>query len=166
MRTLFLMPFASSLQCRVGMYSLHLSQAAHPSRSLSWYSQHEATGSFTTPPWMEYLSKGYPLVFLKISPIVRRYLFILLRGERRCESKLICPKTQLNDPARSRAQTSWPAVQRTNHQATGPFILCLWSFLISIIFLFLSFTLTGTTQNAKYKNTKESKHQQRHKVDI
>ena len=124
MRTLFLMPFASSLQCRIGRYSLYSSQAAHPSRSLSWYSQHEATGSFTTPPWMEYLSKGYPLVFLKISPIVRRYLLILLRGERRrCESKLICPKTQLNDPARSRAQTSWPADQRTNHQATGPFIL-------------------------------------------
>ena len=165
MRTLFLMPFASSLQCRIGMYSLHLSQAAHPSRSLSWYSQHEATGSFTTPPWMEYLSKGYPLVFLKISPIVRRYLLILLRGERRCESKLICPKTQLNDPARSRAQTSWPAVQRTNHQATGPFILFMKSPYFDH-FLFLSFTLNGTTQKAKYKNTKESKHQQRHKVDI
>ena len=165
MRTLFLMPFASSLKCRVGMYSLHLSQAAHPSRSLSWYSQHEATGSFTTPPWMEYLSKGYPLVFLKISPIVRRYLFILLRGERQSESKLIYPKTQLNDPARSRAQTSWPADQRTNRQATGPFILFMKFSYFDHFFIFI-FTLTGTTQNAKYKNIKESKHQQRHKVDI
>ena len=166
MRTLFLMPFASSLQCRVGMYSLHLSQAAHPSRSLSWYSQHEATGSFTTPPWMEYLSKGYPLVFLKISPIVRRYLFILLRGKRRCESIVNWFAQKHNSSCvLGRAQTSWPADQRTDHQATGPFILFMKSPYFDH-FLFLSFTLNRTTQKAKYKNTKESKHQQRHKVDI
>ena len=149
------------------MYSLYSSQAAHPSRSLSRYSQHKATGSFTTPPLdgipIERLP--VPLAFLTISQIVRRYLFILLREKRRCESKLICLKTQLNDPARSRAQTSWPAVQRTNHQATGPFILFMKSPYFDH-FLFLSFTLNGTTQKAKYKNTKESKHQQRHKVDI
>ena len=156
MRTLFLMPFASSLQCRVGMYSLHLSQAAHPSRGLSRYSQHKATGSFTTPSWMEYLSKGYPLVFLKISLIVRRYLFILLRGERRCESKLICPKTQLNDPAGSRAQTSWPAVLRTNHQATVPFILFMKFPYFDHFFIFIFYI---NWNNAKCKIQKHKRKQ-------
>lgn len=81
-------------------------------------------------------------------------------------SKLICPKTQLELCFRAnqltqwpgKVSTSWPAVLRTNHQATGPFILFMKSYFDH--FLFLSFTLTGTTQNAKYKSTKESKHQQ------
>ena len=39
--------------------------------------------------------------------------FILLGGERHCERKVFCPRTQHNDPARTRTQTSRPRVQRT-----------------------------------------------------
>ena len=38
---------------------------------------------------------------------------ILLGGERHCEWKVFCPRTQHNDPARTRTQTSRPRVQRT-----------------------------------------------------
>ena len=93
------MPFASSLQCRVGMYSLYSSQAAHPSRSLSWYSQHEATGSFTTPPpgWNIYRkvtrSPGISYDFPDSSSVP---IYTPERKETMREySKLICPKTQL-----------------------------------------------------------------------
>ena len=41
----------------------------------------------------------YTVVRVQVSLLVRRYPFTLLGGERHCESKLSCPRTQHNDPA-------------------------------------------------------------------
>ena len=38
-----------------------------------------------------------------------------LGGEKHCESKVSCPRTQQNDPARARTRTSRSGVKRTNH---------------------------------------------------
>ena len=54
-------------------------------RSLSRFLQHEAIESISTPPWMGCQSiRGQP--------------FIHLGGERHCESKVSCPRTQHNVP--------------------------------------------------------------------
>ena len=60
-----------------------------------------------------------PAAFRLVSLTVRRYPFIILGGERHCEIEVSCPRTQQNDPARARTQTSRCGVQRANHQATA-----------------------------------------------
>ena len=54
-----------------------------------------------------------PPVFRQVSLTVCRYPFILLGGERHCESKLSCPRTQHNGYARARTRTSRSGIQRT-----------------------------------------------------
>ena len=41
--------------------------------------------------------------------------FIHLGGERHCESKMSCLRTQRGAPAEVRTQTARPGAQRTNH---------------------------------------------------
>ena len=48
-----------------------------------------------------------------------RYPFILLGGERHCESKVSCPRTQHNRLARARTRTFRSGVRRTYHWATA-----------------------------------------------
>ena len=47
--------------------------------------------------------------------------FILLHGERHCESKVSCPKEHNTmSPARARTRTARSGDERTNHEATAP----------------------------------------------
>ena len=48
-------------------------------------------------------------------PTICRYPFILLGGERHCESQLSCPRTQHSVPETARSGN-----ERTNHEATAP----------------------------------------------
>ena len=65
------------------------------------------------PPPPRSISCGFPDCLL-----VRIYTPLLV-GERHCESKVSCPRTQHNDPARAQTRTSRSGVQRANHQANG-----------------------------------------------
>ena len=49
---------------------------------------------------------------------IHRYTYILLGWKRKCEGEVYCPRTQHNDPTRSRTQTSQPRPQCTNHSPT------------------------------------------------
>ena len=53
--------------------------------------------------------------FRQVSLTIFWYPFILLGEERHCMSKVSCPTTQRNDPARARTRTSRAGVQRANH---------------------------------------------------
>jgi len=50
----------------------------------------------------------------------RWYPFVYLGGERRCESKVPCPRTQHNVPDRDQTRPAWSGVEHTNHEATMP----------------------------------------------
>ena len=50
---------------------------------------------------------------------IRRYPFIHLGGERPCESKVSCPRTQHMAPARAQIRGASSRVERTNHEATA-----------------------------------------------
>ena len=67
-------------------------------QSLSRFPYHKAARSISTPPRRD----ANPLQvtsrqFVRFSPIIRWYPFILLGGES-CESKVSCPRTQHNVP--------------------------------------------------------------------
>ena len=91
-----------NLQCRCK--SLNTSQVAQTAGA---YPQHEATRSIATPP-------GWDASPSQVTT-VHQYPFILLGGERHCESKMSCPRTQHSAPARARTRTSRSGVQRPNH---------------------------------------------------
>ena len=71
----------------------------------------------TTPPWLacQCPSRGYPSAFNPASPTIRHYPFILTGEEKLRESQVFCLRTQHNDSARSRTQTSRPRVQPIGH---------------------------------------------------
>ena len=75
----------------------------------------------STPP----LHRYGMLVHRRVTPkhYIFHYLFIHLGGERHCESKVSCPRTQSSAPARTRTRTSQSGVQCTNHYATEPLTL-------------------------------------------
>ena len=60
-----------------------------------------------------------PPAIHQVSLTVCWYPFILLDGERHCESKASCPRTQHNDPARARTRTFRSGVQRAKHKITA-----------------------------------------------
>ena len=99
-------------------WSLHTSLVAHTSGAYPCFRLTLSDqGSIATPPGLDASPSQYnPPAFRQVSLTVRRYPFIvLLGGERHCESELSCPKTQHNDPARTRNRTSRSRVQRDNH---------------------------------------------------
>ena len=69
--------------------------------SLSWFPQHEAARSISTrtPGQDASPSQVTPQQFVRFSPTIRQYPFILLGGERYCESKVSCPRTHHNVPS-------------------------------------------------------------------
>ena len=85
-------------------------------------SSHEATGSNYPPPERDastsYGSPPSPLAFHQASLTNFCYPFMLLGGERHCERKVYCTRTEDIDPARLKLQTPWPWVHLTNHKAT------------------------------------------------
>ena len=84
---------------------------------LSFHSMKQLRRIAAPPGWDASPSQVTP-EFCQVSLTVRRYPFILLRGERNCENKLTCPRTQHNDPART--QTT-QYVQWINYKATASF---------------------------------------------
>ena len=56
---------------------------------------------------------GYPPTFRQVFLTVRRYPFILLGGEKHCETEVSCPRTQHNDPARDQTRTLESSVLTT-----------------------------------------------------
>ena len=95
--------------------SAHSAGAYHGFFSMKWLEV-----SPLPPSWM-----GYLPAFHQASQTICQYQFILLgQGERDCEWKGICPRTQHNDLARSRTQTPQPRVQCANHYVTvSPWVL-------------------------------------------
>ena len=95
--------------------SAHSAGAYHGFFSMKWLEI-----SPLPPSWM-----GYLPAFHKVSQTICQYQFILLgQGERGCEGKVICPRTQHNDLARSRTQTPQPIFQCANHYVTvSPWVL-------------------------------------------
>lgn len=89
--------------------------SASPSHSLSKFPQHEVTRSITTTPeWdVSPASPPPPPAFHQAFLTVSQHPFILLVGEKHCESKVSFPITPHIDPARSPNQTSQPRVQYT-----------------------------------------------------
>ena len=68
-------------------------------RSLSPFPYHETTRSISTPPGRDASPLQItPQQFVRFSPTIHRYSFILLGGERHCESKGSCPRTQHKVP--------------------------------------------------------------------
>ena len=85
------------------------------------------TRSTTTLPWLgcqsiPRLPPPPPPAFHRASLTIHRWLFKLLGGERHRGSKASCPRTQRNDPARSRTQTSRPRVHCTDYRVTTSLI--------------------------------------------
>ena len=70
------------------------------------------------------------LVTSQVSLTVRRYPFILLGGEMRCESKVSCPRTQHNGQARARTRTSRSGVKRANPARPPRLPLVLYAVLL------------------------------------
>ena len=71
-------------------------------------------GIFLLPPGCDASpSQGYA------QHLIRRYPFIHLGGERHCESKVSCPRTQHNVP-RARLRTVCFGDEGTSHEATAP----------------------------------------------
>ena len=60
-------------------------------------------------------SQVIPNHFCQVSLTNRGCPVILLGRERHCETKLSCPRTQHNDPARVGTQTSQSTIQSTSH---------------------------------------------------
>ena len=81
--------------------------------------------SLLSPEWDESPSQGphssspYPPEFHQASPTIYLCPFILLSGERHCESTVLWQRTQHIDPARSWTLTSPPRVQHTIHHKSG-----------------------------------------------
>ena len=64
--------------------------------------------------------RSLPRNFSGFSPTICRYPFIHLGGEKHCESKVSCPRTQNTESlARARTRTARSGVERTNHEATS-----------------------------------------------
>ena len=75
--------------------------------SIAW-SNYDGRSS-TTPSL-----NGMPIHF-KVPPTIRRYPFLLPTGERHCERKVLCLRTQHNDPTGFGTLTSWPDNQYSYH---------------------------------------------------
>ena len=54
------------------------------------------------------------LVYHRVTPSIK-FIGTLLGGERRCESKVSCPRTQRSAPADALARITRSGVQRKNH---------------------------------------------------
>ena len=66
-----------------------------------FHSMKPTTSIATAPGWDASPMPGYPQHFVKFAITVRWYTFIILGGERHCESEVSCPRTQHNDPSQS-----------------------------------------------------------------
>ena len=82
--------------------------------------------SLLSPEWDESPSQGphsspppNPPEFHQASPTIYLCPFILLSGERHCESTVLCQRTQHIDPAKSWTLTSPPRVQHTIRHKSG-----------------------------------------------
>ena len=74
--------------------------------------------SVINPHWMgSHTNTRLPQQFIK-PPWPSTDTHILLGWKRKCEGEVYCPRTQHNDPTRSRTQTSQPRPQCTNHSPT------------------------------------------------
>ena len=86
-----------------------MSLVAHQAGAYPGFYSMKRLGVFLLPPgWDASPSQGYP-------PTFRWYPFIHLVGERHCESKVSCLRTQRGAPAEARTRTARPGAQRTNH---------------------------------------------------
>ena len=78
-------------------------------------------GVFLLPTrWDASPSQGYSQHWVRKDP------FIHLGGERHCESKESCPRTQCNFPGQTRTQTAWSGHEHTNHEANAPPYWYVW----------------------------------------
>ena len=101
---------------------------AHQAGAYPGFSSMKRLGVFLLPPgWDASPSQGYP------QHQIRRYPFIYLGGERHCESKVSCPRTQHNVPGQGSNPDARSGVERTNHEATAPPYLLLYILLKSCL---------------------------------
>ena len=83
-----------SLGCLL-VKSHELTGSLLPDLKLSRFPKHKVTRSIATPPgWDASPSQVILLEFHQVSLIVHQYPFILLGGERHCESKVSCRRQQ------------------------------------------------------------------------
>ena len=76
---------------------LHRSQVVHTAQ----FQYHEATRSISTPPVRDASPlQVTPPAFCQVILTVHWYPFILLGGQRDCESRVPCSRTQNNDPSK------------------------------------------------------------------
>ena len=68
-----------------------------------------------------------PQQFVRFSPTICRYPFILLSGERHCESKVSCSRTQHSVPGQRSNPDHSLRNKRTNHEATTPPTRCCYT---------------------------------------
>ena len=104
--------------------SLLLSEALEPTGAYPGFCSMERLGVFLLPlNEMLAYRRSLPrnlLGFPNNSPV---YPFILLGGERHCESKVSCPRAQHMSPARARPRTARSGDECINHEATAPLLL-------------------------------------------
>ena len=76
-----------------------MSQAAHQAGAYPGFCSMKRLGVFLLPPgWDASPLQGYPQSYVRWYPLLR------LGGERHCESKVSCPRTQHNVPGQGSNQ--------------------------------------------------------------
>ena len=95
---------------------------AHDCRSLSRFLYHEATRNIAIPPgWDVSPSQVTSQHFVRFSSTVCWYQFILQGGERHCECKVSCPRTQTgqgsNPDLSIRSPARLPVGHRVSHKS-------------------------------------------------